>query len=321
MHADSIYFRDRYRQLCAEEASIPIFCQDWWLDATAGASWRAVIVEQGNEVQAAMPFVVRKKGGFQLIGQPKLTQFLGPWIRFLEAKYANQLSREKDLMQQLIDLLPPHAHFQQSWHYRYTNWLPFFWRGFSQTTKYTYRLNDLSNIEGVWNNLQSNIKREIKKAQNREGLKVVSDLPLSDFLDLNELVFRRQGKSLPYTRTLVERMDNEAQKRACRKYFIAVDQDGRKHAGVYLVWDEQSAYYLMGGGDPGLRTSGATSLCMWEAIKFASTVTRSFDFEGSMIEPVERFFRAFGSKQVPYHTVTHTPSRLFRAALFVRSRL
>ena len=72
------------------------------------------------------------------------------------------------------------------------------------------------------------------------------------------------------------------------------------HAAIYLVWDKYSAYYLIGGSDPKLRNSGATSLALWEAICFASTVTKSFDFEGSMIESVERFFRGFGGNQVSY---------------------
>ncbi|MNZ86002.1 hypothetical protein D3C78_1048120 [compost metagenome] len=100
--------------------------------------------------------------------------------------------------------------------------------------------------------------------------------------------------------------------------FIAEDDQGRRHAGVYLIWDENSAYYLMGGGDPELRNSGATSLCMWEAIRFSATVTRRFDFEGSMLEPVEHFFRAFGAIQQPFSCASKTPSRLLRTVLFFR---
>lgn len=61
----------------------------------------------------------------------------------------------------------------------------------------------------------------------------------------------------------------------------------------------------MGGSDPDLRSSAAISLCMWAAIKFASTVTKILDFEGSIMEPVERFFRAFCAKQTPYFALTH----------------
>ena len=79
-----------------------------------------------------------------------------------------------------------------------------------------------------------------------------------------------------------------------------------------IFWNPDSAYYLMGGRNPKLRSSGATSLCMWEAIQFSASVTKSFDFEGSMNEPVERFFRAFGAVQTLYFSIKKTPSRLIK---------
>jgi len=74
----------------------------------------------------------------------------------------------------------------------------------------------------------------------------------------------------------------------------------------------------MGGGAPDLRNSGATSLCMWEAIQFAATVTKSFDFEGSMLETVERFFRAFGAKQTPYFAISKINSKLLKTYRFLQ---
>src|SRR5690606_38551681 len=82
--------------------------------------------------------------------------------------------------------------------------------------------------------------------------------------------------------------------------YIARDVDGRAHAGIYVVRDEFSSYYLMAGADPALRSSGAMSYCIWRAIQCASKQGGKFDFEGSMIAPVERFVRAFGAEQVPY---------------------
>ena len=72
-------------------------------------------------------------------------------------------------------------------------------------------------------------------------------------------------------------------RKECRKIFIAVDKNGIAHAGAYIVWDENSAYYLLAGSDPKFRNSGAMSFCLWEAIKFSSNVTKEFNFEGSMI--------------------------------------
>lgn len=303
-----------YRRFCEEESSIPLFSQPWWLDVTAGDNWRVALVQKGDTVAAAMPYTVKKRYGFVVLSQPKLTQTLGPWISKTNAKYAKCLAREKDLMTALVEQLPDYDHFSQNWHFQRTNWLPFHWLGFRQTTRYTYRIEQLNqkNEDDIWGDLQQNVRTDIKKARNRERLVVRDDLPLEVFWRLNKMVFERQNKPMPYDRAFVERLDKAAATHGCRKVLIAMDEQGRPHAGVYIVWDEQSAYYIMGGGDPALRNSGATSLCMWEAIKFASTVTSSFDFEGSMLEPVERFFRAFGAIQTPYFNLTHTPSRLFK---------
>jgi lipid II:glycine glycyltransferase (peptidoglycan interpeptide bridge formation enzyme) len=163
-------------------------------------------------------------------------------------------------------------------------------------------IDDLTDLDHVWSTFQENIRREIRKANKR--LQVHSEYGIDKFLNINQLTFSRQGLPLPYPRAFVCQLEDACSARAARKIFFAEDASGRVHAAAYIVWDEQSAYYLMGGGDPELRTSGAMSLAMWEAIRFAHQVSRRFDFEGSMIEPIERFFRAFGARQVPYFYVS-----------------
>jgi len=311
--------KEKYRILCKNEPSIPIFSKDWWLDSVAGDEWDVVLVEKGDQILASMPYVKKTRYGLMVLSHPPLTQNLGPWMRSSTAKYARRLSQEKDLLQQLFKQLPEFAHFQQNWHCSRTNWLPLYWLSYEQTTRYTYRIEDLSSVDQIWGGLEANIRTDIRKASNREGVKVRTDLDLEVFLTLNEKVFARQNMALPYTKDFVRRLDEAAAQNQARKIFIAEDEQGRHHAGVYLIWDENTAYYLMGGGDPDLRNSGATSLCMWEAIQFAATVTKSFDFEGSMLEPVERFFRAFGAVQTPYFTVSKTNSKLIKAYRFLQS--
>jgi len=45
-------------------------------------------------------------------------------------------------------------------------------------------------------------------------------------------------------------------------------------------------------------------LLIHESIKFASTVSRAFDFEGSMIEGIETFFRRFGCEPAVYYEIS-----------------
>jgi lipid II:glycine glycyltransferase (peptidoglycan interpeptide bridge formation enzyme) len=222
-------------------------------------------------------------------------------------------------MTELIEGLPPYDTFTQHFHYSVSNWLPFYWRGFQQTTRYTYVLEHLDDLDALWTGLRENIRRGIRKAQKLVAIR--DDLGLDVFQDLNEMTFRRQGLPMPYTRDVVARIDRSCAERGCRRILVAEDAQKRLHAGVYLVWDSRAAYYLIGGADPELRNSGAMSLLMWEAIQFASTVTKTFDFEGSMLEPVERFFRSFGADQKPYFRVTRTTSPLLKMKGDLRSSL
>lgn len=308
----------RYRAFCRLEPSLPIFSRDWWLDALAGADgWDVALVEEGGKIVGSMPFVMRSRLGVRWLSQPPLTQTTGPWLRPPMPEEGNPLTREKQVMEALIAQLPPFDHFMQAWHYTRTNWLPFYWKGFSQTTRYTYVLPDLSDENRLWNGLRGNIRSDIRKASGRFGLRVRQDLGIEDLLSLVGMTFARQNRPLPYAEELVRRLDAACAEHDCRAILIATDPSGRLHAGEYIVWDENAAYGLMAGADPALRGSGATSLCKWEAIRFASKLTKSYDFEGSMLEPVERQFRAFGAEQQPYSRVWKTNSRTLQLVLFL----
>ena len=301
--------KEKYRIHCATEDTICIFAQDWWLDTTCGAdNWDVSIVESNNKIIAALPYQIKKHKNGITIGQPQLTQNLGPWLAQDDAKYTNQLSNQKKYMTALIDALPPYKTFAQNFNPKITNWLPFYWMGFKQQTNYTYRIEDLTNTDALWDNIRSNIKRAIRKAE-KNSITINQTADLEDFITLIEKTFNRQGKSLPYPKELVRNIFAETQNRNASQLFIAQDTDGNHHAGALIIWDNQTAYYLIGGGDPDLRNSGAASLILWEAIKFSASVTQSFDFEGSMIDPIERFFRSFGATQTPYFNITKNNCR------------
>lgn len=68
-----------YRQHCETETSIPIFSRAWWLDAAAGPdNWDVAIVQADGQVQASLPYVIKRRCGMTLLTQPSLTQTVGP---------------------------------------------------------------------------------------------------------------------------------------------------------------------------------------------------------------------------------------------------
>jgi len=294
---------------------IPIFSQPWWLDSVCGGrEWDVVLIEKNGEVVASFPYYLKKKGPFKLITMPPLTQTMGPYIKYPEGqKYAKKLAYEKEVMINLIEQLPKVDYFCQNFHPSITNWLPFYWKGFEQSTRYTYQLSyEIAEM----NSFQSNIKTDIKKASKIVNLESVDSI--NEIWQCLTKTFERQNKKPPYSKAFLENLEQQIKNKNASIKLVATDNDGHMHAAIYLVYLNSTIYYLIGGGDPIYRNSGATSLLINKALKLARERRFTFDFEGSMIEPIERFFRAFGAIQVPYFQIKKVNSKLLKCREFLR---
>ena len=248
---------------------------------------------------------------------PPLTQHMGPWLHYPEGqKYTSRLSFEKSTLAELIEKLTKVDRFVQNFSHNITNWLPFYWKGFSQTTFYTYRIPNLENIDQVWSNLRGSVRSDIRKAEKHLVCQ------LSDSIDglyqLTEQTYHRQDKTVPYTKDFIARVHQACHLHQAGQVFYATDEAGNLHATLYLVWDKQTAYYLIGGANPDLRTSGAQPFLVWNAIRFAAEKVATFDFEGSMHPAIERSFSAFGGVQTPYFNVRKVRSRWLKIALAIK---
>ncbi|GAB3580021.1 GNAT family N-acetyltransferase [Hymenobacter daeguensis] len=299
----------RYHDFCRAAPDVPVFAQPWYLDACAeGGSWDVVLAEEKGRVVAALPYFYKQKGPFRYVTMPLFLKWLGPYVL---PEFRGRLPKEHELLQLLLAQLPEFAAFKQNFYPTATNWLPFYWGKFRQTTFYTYRLHRLRRLAEVEAGLSTGIRRDIRLA--RQKVRVAHDLPLSTFYQVNQLSFTRQGLPAPYSEAQFRRLDAALVARQARQLFFAVDEQGRVHSVAYLIWDATTAYYLLAGDDPALRASGAGVLLAWECIRYASEVLRldCFDFEGSMLPGVERIRVRFGAVQTPYFFVWKYNSRLF----------
>jgi hypothetical protein len=293
-----------------------VFEQPWWLEAVAPGRWGAVVARQGDQIVARLPYTQRRRFGLTTIVQPPLTQTLGPWLAPMEGKYARRLETEKKLLGQLIEMLPPFDHFHMNFSPALTNWLPFHWAGFQASVRYSYRIEDLSDLDRVRSEFQEHVRRGIRRAES--AIEVNHDYPLDDLLRLDARTYARQGRKPPVSPELVRRLDAACAARGARRILGAVDAEGRTHAALLVVWDERTLYALINARDPELQTFGSNTLLYWEAIRLASEVSRVFDFEGSMLEPIEHFFLGFGGRQTPYFSISKSGVKA-RSLLAVRS--
>lgn len=311
--------KKKYIDLCKQEDSIPIFSQYWWLDAVAGRNnWNVVMVKNKNEILATMPYLIKKKYGMSISIMPQLTQTLGPWIKpDTPRNHSKDLSNQKMLMNGLITQLPRFDYFSQNWNHKYTNWLPFYWSGYNQTTRYTYIIDCLDDHNQVISNFSRSKRKNIRKSE--KDLNIVFDISFSDFYENHKLTLSKQGRKISYSKEIFEKIYKAGYKHKSAKTIAAYDNKGNLHGALFIIWDKMSAYDLISTIDPDFRNSGAASVLVKEAIKFSSVVSSSFDFEGSMIEGVEHSFRQFGAKQTPYFKVYKSNSKLFSLANCFRS--
>jgi hypothetical protein len=297
---------DGYEEFVKRSPQRSLFAQRWWLEAVAPGMYEILEINEGDGIQAAWPIVYRNGDGAKHVCMPALTQKLGILFAPSGARPVEAQSKNQRRTTELIEQLGDTASFHQNFHENFTDWLPFYWRGYAQTSRYTYVLEDLSDLTSVWNGMRPNHRRDIRRA-TRLGIRIIDSLDMAKFLELNRKTFHRQGREPLASDELILRIDRACCANAGRKIFAGVDSQGRIHAAVYIAWANDTAYYLMGGSEPDLRSSGAQLLALWEAVIFASSVVKRFDFEGSMLQQVEHGFRGFGATQLPYSSITEAP--------------
>ena len=297
-----------YRNLCKEETTIPLFSRDWWLDAACGDDWDVLLYEKKSKLYAAMPLYTPCKS---IATMPHYTQTMGVWFaaETADTKYSSLLEHRQSICKHFIEKLKSYRSFHQNFNYSFSDWLPFYWAGYSQTTRYTYLLNDIKHFDMIWSNMSQQTRRNINTAK-QEKLNVKTGITTGNFLQIVEQSFKRQHTKNKQSKVVLQRLITASRARGQGEIFGGYDKEGHLHAAAFIVWQDSSAYYIAGGGDPASRASGAHSLVLWEAIQFVSRFTNTFDFEGSMLQGVERFFREFGAVQTPYFLISRGKQRL-----------
>lgn len=309
--------QEEFKAFCETEKSIPLFLSFDWLNTVAKGHWDVAMEKRGEEIIAFLPYIINRRKGLTFIELPPLTPYGGIWIRYPEGqKYSSSLTYDKDVFLNLIKQLPAFDSFTQKFHPSIKNWMPFYWTGFSQTTWYTYILTDLSLKEKIFEGFRDNVRREIRKAE--KNISVSPSTDISILYNLKLTACKSKGTIINTSEKKLSDIFQFCQSRNCGELLVA--KDGTQiHSAALFVWDQSSSYYLYGASDPAYKTSGSMSLLLWMAIQRSASRVKEFNFEGSMNEDIERFFRSFGGVQTPYMIISKTNSRILKLRNLLKS--
>jgi hypothetical protein len=291
-----------YAQLC-KSTDVPIFMQNWWLDAVCTEGWSvALAYNKKGEVEAVLTFAKRQKMGLTTLSEPLLSPFCGAWFRQKTfQKQHEAIFYRKEYLQQLIENLPSAHRYSFRLATTLTDWQPFYWAGWQAETRYTYRLN-IINLININKNFNDNTKRNIRKCT--QHFTIESSDNFDKFLEINALTYERQAKTSPIPLKTWQAAERILKEKNQRHIFFAKNTEGVVEAAIYLVFDTSTAYYLAGGSTEEGRSKGAMHGLLAHAIQEAAAQGCTiFDFEGSMLRGIEPFFRGFGGELTPYFRV------------------
>lgn len=304
-----------YRQFCQITPEIPLFLQSWWLDAVSTeGDWDVLIHYKNNCIAGVWVYYVTHKWGFRLIVQPHLTQMTGIWVNYSQCSgNQNRFNFEKEVLTELSGLMKQikFSYLDQNLFPSLRNWLPLYWDGFKQTTRYTYRIENLTDIGLIEQSFKPSKRAHLRKAQ--QHFRVDFGMSAENFFDLVEKRFtKRQQKMYFHSRSFFMNLYRSAIAAESGVILSVHNEEGIPCAAIFLVWDQNVCYNLMSMIHPEQRGSGASSLLFYEAIRFASTKSKIFDFEGSMNRQIEQSFRELGGIQTPYFRIMKKQSMAFR---------
>ena len=316
--------KKKYIQFTKSEKKLPIFFQPWWLDTVSGKNnWNVAIVESDNKIIAALPYHIKNKFNLIFLTNPIFTNRLGIYYKYYDnldiTNNSKKLSFEKEIFTKLINRLPKFNCFNINFNYDFKNHLPFYWKEFQQTTRYSYIIDNISNPEECYNNFDRSKKNDIKKAKSLVEIKF--DLSAKKFYNHHKASLEKNGKKIIYSYNLLKKIYDICYKYNSGKIIYSIDkQNNQIHSANFVIWDNNYAYNLISTIDNKYKNSGSTSLVIYEMIKFLSDKTKSLDFEGSMIEGVEQSFRKFGTKQIQYFNISKINSKLLEFYLFLTTK-
>lgn len=300
--------KEQYRQW-ATKHPLPLFHRPEWLDAVC--QWEAVVYQKGNDVWGLWPLPIVEQAGLKRITQPYLSPYLGPIVFYPEGqKNASRIAHEKQVLGELIQLLLDYASLDVKCTPSLVNGLPFYWAGYNQTTRYTYILNNLTDTATTFADFKDNVRREVRKAEKQLTVSTASSI--NGLFELKKVSYQAKKQPLPFGLPFVDGIYKTATAHNWGQVLEARDGQNNLHAAILLVWDHETMYYLLGAADPQHNNSGAMSLLLWQGIQLATEKGLAFNFEGSMIPAIERFFSAFGGTLTPYHHLTHERSKLLK---------
>jgi hypothetical protein len=292
-----------------------IFHRSEWLTAILNdpnALSIMVCRNKSGNIVAGLPLIRRSVRYFRVFQSPPLCPYTGPVITEpIGEKISSRNTEQKEKMLALLDAIPSGDLLRFALSPSNADTMPFSWHGYHVNINHTYRIATNSQIDVVWNQIDAKQRNVIRKAE-KDGVVIKTCENVEELLPLIRKTYTHQGMELPQDPAIYKRIWKMVRKNQRGTIHMAYGKDGNPQYGMMTVWDKKMTYLLLSGIDRTHHNTGAGSLTLWTAIKETMARGQIFDFEGSTMPGVERFYRSYGGEMCSVITVEKIRSPVLR---------
>lgn len=291
MHGNEILFlpqekidRGKWDECIANALNEIPYAYSWYLDCVC-TQWDALVL---NDYEAVFPLISNKKAGVHYLYQPFFTQQSGVFS-------AGKITEE--LVSQFLENIPERfklIEINLNTENEYSG------NRFSVKKKCTHHLLLNKDYRQIFSGYNENTKRNLKKAE-KENLTVTDSILPEEQI----LLFRRnQGKKIKELKTKdYERLSilmTTILNRESGEIYGVRNINGEIGAAGFFVRSKRFVINLFPSGNEEGRKNGSMFLLIDFMLRKYAGTNLIFDFEGSEIPSIAKFYKGFGSDEVYY---------------------
>ena len=294
----------QYSKLIKLDPNIPVFFQPWFLDAVSpDCNWDVC----GNYIDrnkwGVHPYFLEKTDGIKAVCVPPLTQYMGPFVHIDNSiNSPRHFSAEALILTGLLNEIQEKGNFYaQKWGPWQSNWLPAYHCRFNQSSRITFYVDGRQDYSVVKANYSSQVRN---KLHNKNGIAIREETAPSILYDMAVESLRKVDKKPKYSSQELERLIIACVKNEGGRQLVAYSATGHPLASVLLLEDNLNLYYYIAGEYAQFRGQNAPTLLVDECIQVACKKRKGFDFTGSMLPNVSKFYQSFGAQIINYNMLT-----------------
>ena len=298
-------FKSLPSSLSTIDSTWPAALQEAWhiRQKVYGAALRPFVVLSGSSPIAWFFLYETKMAGHKLLMDPP---FLGSAFQVSteSAKIESHQTRLKQILRCIAEglkyhfrsylvnfALPPEVKDLQ----------PFLWAGFRERVRYTYLADLQLSEQELLKAMSAGRRKNIRDAQ-KQNFQISMNTAFPQVISLVERSFNRQRHS--WSKWVLQNLLEQAENISGLKTVLVSSGTTDLAAAVFLR-EGRKARYLFGGFNAAAGHHTAGPMAMWTGmLELKAAGVEVFDFDGSMVPDIERYFRGFGGTLHPYFTLS-----------------